>query len=385
MNRKAVTVAATVATVANVTGLLFTAVTNAARLYPEWKDVTPSLIGTTDFLLTGRSDGTPFTVSGSSVGGTLTITTDTQPTGPYHLDNADNYSTNVLPATGDTLVFADSANKALYGLTGLTAVTLAELHIRSSFTGQIGLPSTNANNYVEYRTRAALLKSTKAYIGEGEGRCSEFMYIDFSTVVTELIVYNTGQGTSSTPALIVKGTNASNVMRFFKGDWGIGFYTGDTSVVATLQVGYISNRDGDSTGAIGPDTDLGAISIAGGATDIALGNDAGTVIVTGGTLTLDGSAGIGQLTISGDAKVNYSTTGTLGGNTILSDDAVLNFNMDMRVKTVTNPIEVYGRDAKVSDRFQAVTSLVIDYNYSDVKVNNSELGNNVRITRGTPA
>ncbi len=89
--------------------------------------------------------------------------------------------------------------------------------------------------------------------------------------------------------------------------------------------------------------------------------------------------------MSGEAYVYYNTTGTLGGNTILSDDAVLDFSQDMRTKTITNPIDVYGRESKVLDVNKVVTSLVIDYNYSDCICNGSTLGNNVRITRSTPS
>jgi hypothetical protein len=310
-----------------------------------------------------------------------------EPTGPHHLDNADNYSTGSLPVNGDILVFADNDVSVFYGLTGLSGVTLAELHVRASYTGHIGLTFTNPANYFEYRTRAAVLRATKSFVGEGEGDGSEFVYIDFSTIVTELIVYNTGQSADNkTPALCVKGTNASNVMRFFKGTWGIAYYSGDTSVVATLQIGYISDREGDSTGTVGGDADLDAVAITGGTTKITLDTAAaGTISVSGGVLTLDGDQDIGQLTLSGEAYAYYNTTGTLGGNTVLSDDAVLDFSQDMRAKTVTNPIDIYGREAKVIDNSKAVSTLILDYNFSDVEVNGSLLGNNVRVTRGVPS
>jgi hypothetical protein len=292
-----------------------------------------------------------------------------------------------LPVNGDILIFADNAISVYWGLTALTAVTLAELHVRQSFTGHIGLTSTNPASYFEYRTRAAILRATKAYVGEGGGEGSEFIYIDFSTILTELVVYDTGQSSDNkTPALCVKGTNAANVMRFFKGDWGIAYFSGDTSVVATLSIGYINDIEGDSTGYVGADADLDVVTISGGTTELNLGtNAAGAITITGGILTVSGTLGIGGLAISGEAHVYYNTTGTLGGNTILSDDAILDFSQDMRAKTVTNPIDVYGRSALVLDRNKVVTTLIIDYNYSDVIVNGSSIGNNVRVTRGTPA
>lgn len=337
------------------------------------------------------TDVSTMTGSGASLTGSntqgLSASTITTPTGPHHLDNADNYSTGSLPVNSDILIFADIDTGVFYGLTGLSSVTLAELHIRSSYTGHIGLTLTNPSDYYEYRTRAAVLRATKTFVGEGDGQGSEFLYINFSSVQTELIVYNTGQSVDNkTPALNVIGTHASNVMRFFKGSWGIATFTGDTSVVATLQVGYITDRDGDSTGFVGGDADLDTVNIAGGTTKITLDSAAaGTVTVTGGTVTFDGDQGLSQLTMSGEAYAYYNTTGTLGGNTVLSDEATLDFSQDMRTKTVTNPIEVFGQEATVVDPFKVVTSLVIDFNYQNVSVNGSDLGNNVRVTRGTPA
>ena len=91
-----------------------------------------------------------------------------------------------------------------------------------------------------------------------------------------------------------------------------------------------------------------------------------------------------QLTLRG-GTCYYNTTGALGGNTVVSGEAVLSFDQDTRTKTVTNPIELYGDEAQIIDTYKVITSLIVDGNEIKGDLSQLKIGNNVRITRGAPA
>src|SRR5262249_51904378 len=107
-----------------------------------------------------------------------------------------------------------------------------------------------------------------------------------------------------------------------------------------------------------------------------------TITVSGGTLVLNSGGQVG-LTVRG-GEVQYNSTGTLGGASVVSNAGHLDFSRDLRSKSVTNPIEVYGASARVSDPHKVVSSLVLDLNEAS-KLENLLIGTNVRLTRGSPA
>lgn len=123
---------------------------------PEFRDFVASLSGST-VILTGVTPGVPFTVTVAETtagSGTLAIAATVVPTGPNHVDNADNYSGATLPASGDTLQADDGAEPMLYGLTYFRANTIDFHFLRTTdYTGDVGLPPVNEGGYPEYRTR----------------------------------------------------------------------------------------------------------------------------------------------------------------------------------------------------------------------------------------
>lgn len=314
------------------------------------------------------------------------------PTGPYHWDDANNWSGGAVPSGGDIVYVQNISTDIKYGLGGISG-TLAELHFMASFTGKFGLKPVNENGYYEYRTTSGTVKSTLVMIGEGDGPGSPFISINASSVQTELIVTNTGSPDDTTiPALLWKGTHASNVVRLFKGSFGCALLVGEVATIATLQIGYLTDREADVQYAIGPGITPTTIQISGGDGHINLGTaNASALTLTGGRVVLSGSYGVSTtFAIAPDnedteATVVWNTTGTLGGAPIVSGAGKLDFSQDMRTKTVTNPIEVNGKNAIVDDPFQVVSNLRLDLNYCVAELNSSRLGNNVRITRGTPS
>jgi hypothetical protein len=325
-------------------------------------------------------DGTNLTGGGTQ---TLTRSSSVTPTGPNWVDNAENYSSGSLPVNGDTLIFEDSDIDALYGIDQLSAVTLAELRIESSYTGRIGLPDWTGL-YYEYRPTYFAIGATVLKIGEGTGSGSPRLKINTGTVQTTIDVLQTASPEDAgLPAILWKGTHASNAVRVYRGSFGAALLAGEAATILTLHVGYIDNQDGDSTVLIGSGVTLGTVTKSGGVLSVecAIGT-AFTQYVDGGVATLAGTGAVAQLTILGGV-VYYNTSGTLGGNTVVAVDGGLNFSQDSRSKTVTNPIESTVGSPMV-DPLKVAGNIVIDFNQVTA-VDFSKLGANVRWTRGTPS
>lgn len=343
---------------------------------------TAALAKTNVVSITGNGDNL---VSAGSQ--TLTASPVTVPTGPNYWDDAENWSGGVLPANGDIVYLRNLDTDILYGLETLVAITLAELHIDLSMTGDVGLPDKDeTGQYFQYRPKYLKQPATLIFIGEGEGPGNNLTRIDTATGQTTILQYASGSPSdASLPCVQFIGTHAANIARIFKGSFGAALGGAETAVLATLQVGYQTDRDSDAEVAIGQGCNLDVVDISGGDIDIDLStNVAGAITMTGGELRIVGDNGADSLRLSGEAYCYYNTTGALGGATIVSDQATLDFSQDMRAKTVTNPIEVYGPDAKVIDPHKVVAGLILDYNVTDVEVNGSALGNNVRVTRSVP-
>lgn len=324
---------------------------------------------------------------------TLVVSSNTvEPTGPQYWDEPLNWSGGAIPTTGDKAWVDKIATDITEGLDGITDV-LAELHFTASFTGKFGRLPVNPLGYYEYRQLSGDTKATLILVGEGVGGGSPYINMNSLTTQTQLIAYKTGApDDSSIPALNWKGTHASNVVRIFKGNFGSALLVGEVATIATLQIGYLTDRDGDVEYSIGPGITVTTIQVSGGDGQIDLGTaNATTLTLTGGNLVLNGSFGVSTTfavapdTDDVNATVVWNTTGTLGGAPVVSGAGKLDFSQDMRTKTVTNPIEVQGAGAIVDDPFQVVSNLRLDLNYCAGKLNDMRLGNNVRITRGTPS
>lgn len=337
-----------------------------------------------------KTNVTEVTGSAASLtgGGTqgLTKTDVTTPTGPHHWDNAENWSSGSLPTTGDKVYVANIPTDILYGFT-ITDV-FAELHIAASFTGKFGNKPINDNGYFEYRQQPGIVKATKVFIGEGNGSGSPFISIDASNTQTELIVFNSGSpDDTSLPAVLWKGSHSSNVVRVFKGSFGAALLVGETATIATLQIGYLTDKESDVEYAIGKGVTLTTLQISGGDGSIDLSTaDASSFTMSGGSCVISGDHGISTTFIlEGDAVLVWSTTGTLGGAPVLADECRFDCSQDMRGKVISNPIEVSSADVQIVDPFQTISNLRIDANYTGVTVNGADIGTNVRLTRGTPA
>ncbi len=385
INRKDISITTTANTAADVIGKFITAIT--ASDIPEWEEVTAT-DGTTYLILTGPSDGKPVTITASSVGtGNVAVATTTAATGPYHFDNAENWSTGAVPADGDTIIFENTDNDCLYGISNANT-TPANIIIKQSFTGNIGLPPDNGD-YIEYRDTYLTLgvsgdaQTITVRIGEGEGSGSGRIKLNTGDAATDLVMMNSGRAEGDMPAVLWKGTAATNVVRIYKGSFGTAVYGGEVSTIEDLDVGYRTSQDTDSEVVLGRGCDVYNIRVSGGS--LVIGGVSADAVVsleqTGGTVEINGTDGVDSLAVRGGRCI-YNSTGTLGGAPIVSGTGILDFAQDMAAKTVTNPIEVYGDEAQVIDSFKVVTSLIVDFNET---TRIESLGRNIRVTRGAPA
>lgn len=327
------------------------------------------------------ADGASLT--GSAVGVTLTQTTS--PTGPAWMNDPENWSLNLAPANGQTLVFQDSDRPALYGIDAMDTVTPDAILFYATYIGAVGLPY-DTGDYIEYRPRywriGANAGSMPIRIGIGEGDGAERIHLDTGGCQVDFHVEQSGDAGDGTPAIRWVGTDAANVAFINRGNVGIGAESGDAATVATLTIGYKEDADGDAVVAVGEGVTVGTINKRGGTLDLACA--VGTMLTnTAGTTTIRGEGDVAGLVIEG-GRVNYHTSGDLNGNTIVGGGGVLDFAGDMVPKTVANPIDVYGDESEVNDPNCVASTtgfsgaLVIDYHQT---TRHDQFGRDVRITR----
>lgn len=295
--------------------------------------------------LTARTAGKPFscTIATNSVAGTIdgaassTGSVFQSGSSPYDWSMTQNFSTLAVPVNGDTVIIDRPGTKILYEL-DQSGVTLAELRILSPDV-EIGLPKRNEDNspYDEYRTDYLSIGATLCYIQADQ---TQRLKINFGTVQTSCTLAASGSGAElDVPAVLLKGTHASNVWNMQRGQFGIGFFAGEAYTIATMTQGQKGGGDGDSVGVLGFSGTIGSITKSSG-TLVVNSAIATKLVQLGGTTTINGVGAVAQLTIMGGGVV-YNTTGTLGGNTIVAD-GVLDFSQDDRAKTITNPVTVKG-------------------------------------------
>lgn len=404
INGKAFSHSATSATLATA-ATAFAAAWNAlsATAYPEFAEITAAATSGGALTLTADTPGKPFTVTASTTEAngdpadaqTFGRSASVANSGPNCADVAANWSGASLPVDADDIIIGPGSSSILYGL-DLNTVTPTSIKISQGFTGRIGLPTVNKDlpsaPYYEYRETylkfgdSGDATNIAVTIGDGEGTGSSRIKLNTGTSQATISVLNTGQAeTVGEQVFYWKGTHASNSLSVSKGNVGVASLPGETATLLTLNVGYRQNVAGDANVVCGSGVTLTDATIkqtGGNLTLNSATSGTATMTILDGKLTLQSGAQTG-LTIQG-GEVVYNTTGTLGGNPSVSGNGHLNFSQDLRTKAVTNPVEVYGPNAKVSDPNKVVSSLVLDLNQT-ANTANMVIGTNVRLTRGSVA
>jgi hypothetical protein len=273
--------------------------------------------------------GLPFTATSSVSGGTGTIgsaTEATAATGPYHWDNAENWSDGVVPVDTDDVVVANSSTSILYGL-AQSSVALDSLRIEKSFTGMIGLNrlavatvaagTTTSSSAPEYRDCYLAIGATVLEIGAnwsqdtqtGSGR----ILINLGTDQSQVVVYDTSKVStdSGRPAVRLLANNASTTIEVRSAPGGCGVASdvpGETSTIGTLSV---SDQSSSSRVKItGGVTITNWTQTGGNNTIIGAGDSTiASVKVEAGTLTVEGNVTLTALEVNGGTvNLNNWTT-----------------------------------------------------------------------------
>jgi hypothetical protein len=284
-------------------------------------------------------------------------------------------------STGDIVYLDNFTGDIKYGL-AQSAVVLAELHAPMSFTGTVGLPKTNEDGtpYPEYRDDYLAIGAQTLNIGAGPGQGSGRIKINTGTVQTACTVFDTGSPIEQDiPSFLWKGTHASNTLTAGgNSSVGVALYGGEVATILTLKV------DDNASVRCGSGTTLGTITVTGGDLEINSGVTTSLTLEEGaGTVTINGPATIGQLTLRGGVCVVNGVV-TLSGNTVLSKNASLDFSRGVGTVTITNPVELYGETCTLDDVDKRVASLVVDFNQGAAG-GQVVWGNHARLTRAATA
>ena len=327
------------------------------------------------------------TVDGANLTGvssvSASVTLGTANSSPNDWALAANWSSSGVPANGDTVIFEGDKPDCNTGL-DQSAVTLAALIIRKSYTGKIGLPAVSrgasGSDYYEYRDTYLKVGATLLTVGEGEGAGSGRIKIALGSVASTINVYGTGQSAElNVPALLITGTHASNILNVFSGSVGLAFLAGETSTVPAITVGYTASQTSDAAVRLGSGCTLTTVSQSGGSIELA--SNVTTYTQLGGDSIIGGSATVTTLNLRG-GSCKYRSSGTLTTANV-SDSGILDFSSNQRTRTVTT-INVYA-GASLLDPFKTVTfTNGIDLEQTGLKATTIDIGQHVKLTLGAP-
>ena len=325
---KSVSFVATASTAANVVDGLVAAIETESAVLVEFSEFTAEN-DTNELKLTANTAGVPFTVTATASTGTATVTATQAATGTNFFDNADNWSDGTVPAAGDDLVFENSAVSLLYALVDTT--NYGDIDIKSTFTGEIGLPATNSIGYPEYRERFLKLgngsSASAVTIGQGNGAQSARVNLDANQETYTLNVYGSGFSSDEGTAIRVKNMDSSSAINLFGGSVTI---DADTSGSA----GTVNMTPEDTTASliISETCTAGAITMTGG--QLELWGNASSLDVRGGSVDVFGSAAIPDVDIGQGATVNWASTGGISTKLDVFADGTIDFTNNATAKTV---------------------------------------------------
>ena len=276
--------------------------------------------------------GNPFVFTTSVSGGTGTIsgiTTVTASSGPNDWSVAKNWDTGTVPVNGDDVIIENSTVPITHGL-DQSAVTLASLIIKLSYTGRIGLKErefattpdglTTINTKVEYRDQYLKIGATVLEIGENFSNKSQagstLIKIDLGSVLSAVVIHQTGSSSfeSKLPAIQLLGTNASNNMQVRSARASVGIAVHGFEVSTFLDIDIGSNVSGGGI-ILGLGVTLTNWSQKSGRHFIEAAGTITKISILGGTLTTEGDFTITTVDI-GEGATYFANHIKTAGNAI---------------------------------------------------------------------
>jgi hypothetical protein len=232
-------------------------------------------------------------------------------TGPSHADNADNWSERRLPNSTDTVVF-QGGSPCTFGL--LLPVAPRQIDAYRVTGSQIGLPEIRQDGSQETLPRflefaAATAQTTQIRIGLGDtGEGASVIRIGMRNQRFDAVVNYTQVGLNSRTFGLI-GTHSENRVTMISGDMALGVYPEDVCVVRSLSV--VPDGDGGEGASVitGPECSIGRLLMTSGA--VSLGKPAKTAVVSGGSLSVNGSGDCERIEIAA-SRVRWLAEGKLG-------------------------------------------------------------------------
>ena len=292
-----------------------------ASTHPYFAAVTWSG-GTGDIIGTADTAGVPFvaalTETGAGTGAVTDFAATTASAGPNDWSTANNWSDVTVPGAADNVYIRHNAHEIVWGL-AQSAIDLTNLYVDQTFTGSIGLKSSEFATSVDAATTdATVTEYRQTYLDIGWTRCeigdhkgpgaptgSSRLKLDNDKAgASTTIVHNTAaQGEGSRPAVMLLAAHASATLEVRKAPGGVGLAVDVAAETSTF--GNIDLTDTTSTSSlyVGEGVTSTNYSQRGGTNKLSAAATVTLIKVDGGTLELLGE----------DYTV---TTLTVGGGTV---------------------------------------------------------------------
>lgn len=266
----------------------------------EFREVTWSYtVGDAFVLGTAAEAGKPFTatvVASGGATGSLTPSTETASTGPYHANQATNWSAGTTPANGETIIWPADAPDCLYGL-DFSAVAPAAIR---AYSKNIGLPDRTGDGavggYVEYRPKVITFAScVDVKVGDPDFDSPDLVRIHIVATSGTVFVCNTGGGVVTDVAgppvrfTSVATSGAGHTVYNLSGSVGLASGQDEAVRIANVYNGTYAQIDGTA----GADDETATMHIGSGAVIVT------AAFVNSGTVRCD--AAVPALTIWSDA------------------------------------------------------------------------------------
>ncbi len=268
----------------------------------EFGEITWSVNGAV-LIGTAQTAGKPFTAVSAAVASTGTFgafSDTTANSSPNDVGSALNWG-GTVPTGTDSIVIENNENSLLWRLDTLAAVAIASCIIRSTFTGQIGLPTVNDAGYVEYRPTEWQF-STLTVLQQSEPTSTSAAMRKFAvgTNLCTATFIGSGQGAEiGSEVTWWRGTNASNVVHVQGASLAICPISSTTATVVSL--------DGINGAVIRGGSGLGTVT---------------TVVIN--NTTFDVQSAITTLTVDGGSQMITRQTMTVGTFNLYSGSCIYN-------------------------------------------------------------
>ncbi len=325
--------------------------------------------------------GVPFTWDGTATSGSGTISeADTVVnSGPNDWTTAANWSTGTIPVNSDDVVISDNSVNICWGFSQ-SAVGLDSLKIEKTYTGRIGLRSTefattaDGDTYstvtkYEYRDTYLAIGTDVADIGvfngTGSPNGSGRIKINFGTASAQITIHDTASNATETGLcacrILANHTGTDIFIRSAPGGFGVAVDAPDET--STIGDCNISATDASTRVILSAGVTITNWLQEGGDNMFAAPDNSSLNLVTvhGGTLQTDGAIRVNTGYLYGGEWIVNHTGGTNNTfATVHHYGGTLDFSQSLTEKTMSTYAVYPGASLKRSDALTIVTHTITD-------------------------